>query len=113
MPCESNQRFAIRQSPHHVVAYILIFSPVCGYCVVVSKVDSSLRSQIGTAAMTAPLSTLCGKICVSVIRNKRPRQNIPFMSSSFSRDQCRLINAFEHEVEEAFAASGDKAGVTR
>src|SRR5581483_1528806 len=42
MPCESSQRFAKRQSPHQVVAYILIFSAVCGDCIVDSATNSSL-----------------------------------------------------------------------
>src|SRR5579883_3334660 len=42
MPCESSQRFAKRQSPHQAVAYILIFSAVCGDCIVDSATSSSL-----------------------------------------------------------------------
>src|SRR5713101_4190990 len=42
MPCESNQRFAMRQSPHHVVTYILIFSWVA----VEWDTDNSLMDRL-------------------------------------------------------------------
>src|SRR5260370_25163503 len=42
MPCESNQRLAMRQSPHHVVTYILTFSWVA----VEWDTDSSLMDRL-------------------------------------------------------------------